>query len=166
MSPRLRDRVPAQLSATLGVSPLRVEVVSKAFGPKQIGRCLQCRQDVHEVLETHPEGHPLAGHPSRVGKQLDIGTQVRCLLSNGTTADIAFCLDCATALEPADYWPLWLACVDRQDLALQLAGRSDQVRRAERLKGLDVFPLTIVGRRRASPDGLPMLDRREVTPRG
>ena len=136
---------------------------------KVLGHCLACCDAVYEVREAWPEGHPLAGQPRLLGKPLDTATQVRFLLSNGTTADVTFCVPCAEMLAPEDFWPCWVACVDRQDLALQLAGRSEPVRRAERLKGLAVFPLAIVGRRRASPDGLPMLDRRstaEVTTGG
>jgi hypothetical protein len=134
----------------------------KVFPPKQLGRCLQCQTDLHEIREVWPDGHPLAGEPRRLGAQLDIGTQVRFLMSNGSTADIAFCVPCAEALEPADFWPLWRACVARQDVSLRLAGRSLPVRRAEAAMLLDLFPLAIVARRRASPDGLPMLDRRSA----
>lgn len=132
----------------------------RRFGPKQSGRCLACSQDVYEIRSVYDAPHPLAGHPKALGPPLPNQTQVRFLLANGTTADVAFCLDCAAALEPDDFWPIWRACVARNDLALKLAGRSETVRRADWLAMSEWFPLAIVARRTASPDGLPMMDRR------
>jgi hypothetical protein len=147
-------------AAAVGV-PLWVETVSaKTFGPKVLGQCLQCQAPTFDVLQVYEAPHPLAGQPRRLGAARENQTQVRFLLSTGATADVGFCLDCARALQPDDFWPIWRACVARNDLSLQLANRSETVRRAEMTAALAVFPLTIVGRRIASPDGLPMLDRR------
>jgi hypothetical protein len=130
------------------------------FGPKQLGRCLGCQTDCYEVREVWPGGHALAGEPRRLGRQRECGTQLDFLLSDGSRAAVTVCQDCAAAIGPADFSAIWRACVARQDVALALAERSPTVRRQAWAQSAAVFPLARLGRRRESPDGLLMMDRR------
>lgn len=92
------------------------------IGEKVAGQCLGCRAVIRPVLETIPAG-PLAGHPRRLGPPTAAWTQVEWLLSDGSEADVECCVDCAASLTPADYGPLWRACVARSVLSFQAQGR-------------------------------------------
>ena len=134
-------------------------MMTTTFGPKVLGRCLQCQVDCHEILAVFPDDSPLAGTPATIGRQLPHGTQVRFLLSTGSVADVLFCRTCADALAPADYWPVWRACLALGDRMLAVGARALSVRRLARQAGMALFPIAIVGRRYA-PNGVPMMDRR------
>src|SRR5574341_2292917 len=114
---------------------------------KRAGCCTCCIEPVYEVRDTWADG-PLAGHPRRLGPMLDTGTQVTLLLSDGSQADVALCLDCARHLRPEFYSALWRACLRRQDLSLELAGRSMNERKAALAHLRARWPLGRVGHRR------------------
>ena len=94
------------------------------------GCCLCCSEPVFQVYETRSEpGHPLDGHPTRVGPMLDSGTQVEVLLNDGSVAHLTFCRPCADEFRPATYHRAWLALVDRNDVSMRLSGRSENAQR-------------------------------------
>lgn len=127
---------------------------------KRNGSCLCCGTPVYRVIEVWQDG-PLEGTPRRVGKQLDVGTQVTFQMSDGSEADVSFCIDCAPAVRPAHYRTIWEACLDREALGLRLAGRSANERTAAMARGLKLFPVARVRRRRESEEpGMLMVDRR------
>ena len=130
------------------------------FGPKRAGRCLACQVDVYEVKQTWEEG-PLAGSPRRLGQMLENGCQVELLMSDGSEADITFCIDDANAITPADLPAIWAACLDHLDLVLQLSGKSDNERRAHVAAAMRVYPVAILRKRReGTQPGMLMVDRR------
>lgn len=126
---------------------------------KAAGCCTCCREEIYEVYDRWTDG-PLAGHPRRLGPMLEHGTQVEVLLSDGSTADIAMCLPCAQALVPEAYSALWRACVRRQNLSLQLAGRSANERKVAHAHLARLWPLALLRRRREVGDGVLGMDRR------
>lgn len=128
---------------------------------KAVGRCLCCAESVHDVYQVLDQpGHPLDGHPVRIGPQTALATQVEFLLSDGSEADITFCRPCADALRPAHYIEVWRACVERGDLSLRLAGRSENARLVAKARGLAQWPVGILRRRLAVEDGQLVVDRR------
>ncbi len=121
------------------------------FGPKQVGRCLCCQDDCYEVLEVWTDGS-LEGHPRRLGKQLECGTQVEFLMSNGTETDITFCITCANELTIEHYQDIWEACIDRDRLDMLLTGaRLNDVKMAT-LKSQAIFPMDILLFRKIHPE--------------
>lgn len=112
------------------------------FSQKKLGCCLACGQEVYQVLSYYTEG-PLEGHPNRVGPMLATGCQVEFFLSDGSTADVAFCRDCAGQLRPADYWPAWVACWKRAQLAFEIDGRRPAEQRLRLLPMLQVWPVGV-----------------------
>lgn len=130
------------------------------FGPKKAGCCLACGVEVYEVREYWGEGL-LAGHPRRLGRMQEHGTQVTFLLSDGSEADVTFCIDCALRLEPEDYAAAWEACVERTDLSARVASWSPNQRTAAIAHLMGLWPVAVVRRRRegAEPQTL-IMDRR------
>lgn len=128
---------------------------------KRLGCCLCCAEPIYEVRETRdqPE-HPLHGHPTRLGPMLEHGTQVTLLMSDGSEADVSFCLPCATHLTPATYQRAWLACVERGDLSAQVMRRSPNARVVAYARALAVWPMAVVRWRRVNEEGRAVLDRR------
>lgn len=127
---------------------------------KRAGCCACCLEPVYEVRQTLDKpGHPLDGHPIRLGAMLEHGTQIELLLSDGSEADVAFCLPCAMNLTPEMYPRLWRLCLDRMEIALGLAGRSDNERLAAMAKFDAVWPMAIVRKRREA-EGMLAVDRR------
>lgn len=118
---------------------------------KKLGCCVRCGREVYTILEYHASG-PLDGHPRRVGRMLDIGTQITFALSDGTEADVAFCVDCARALTPADYQAVWDACVERADFSYRHSGR-EAVRKLRIAKLMAVWPVGVLRWRREAPEG-------------
>lgn len=90
---------------------------------------------------------------------LDTGTQVEVLLNDGSFADLAFCRPCADEFRPEHYRRAWLALVDRGDVSLRLAGRSENAQRHARAAYLRQWPIAVVRRRRAV-EGILVVDRR------
>jgi len=130
------------------------------FGPKQVGRCLCCQTDCFEVLETQTEG-PLIGHPKRIGPQLECGTQVEFLMSDGTEASITFCIGCANELRIEHYQDVWEACIERNELSLRLADRKENVIKMATAKVQSIFPIDIRRCRRVHPESdMLIVDRR------
>jgi len=135
-------------------------VCGPPYPVKQTGRCCCCLTDCHEIRAVFTDG-PLAGHPSRVGPQLDCGTQVEFLLSDGSEADVTFCFDCATRLQPAHYQALWQACGDRLELSLRGQGRRPQEITMARAAWDAHWPVAVLRCRKELPDlGRHGVDRR------
>ena len=127
------------------------------------GCCLCCTGPVFEVYQVRDApGHPLDGHPRRVGPMLESGTQVEVLLNDGSYADLAFCRPCADEFRPETYRRAWLALVERGDVSLRLAGRSETARRAARAAMLSQWPVATLRRRRVGEEGIPVVDRRRA----
>ena len=131
------------------------------FGPKQAGRCLACQVDVHEFKQVHPDGHPRAGAPARLGPQLDHGTQLTLQMSNGAEADIAFCIECANQVRPAHLQEIWSACIDATEVSLRALGRSENQITHAVARQMRLWPVAILWKRRHAmvPGGV-MIDRR------
>ena len=130
------------------------------FGPKRAGCCLGCGEAVYEVKQTWEEG-PLAGSPRRLGPMLEHGCQVELLMSDGSEADITFCVTDATAITPDDLPAIWSACLDHLDLVLQLSGKSDNERRAHVAAAMRAYPVAILRKRREGVvPGMLVIDRR------
>lgn len=129
---------------------------------KRVGCCVCCGEETYDaVAYCVDEGSPLHGHPVSVGRQKVSGTLVVFLLSNGSTADISFCLDCAQALTPADYPALWTCCCNRSRLSLQLAERSLNEQKVKDAAFCALWIMARVGKCRESVDpGVLMVDRR------
>ena len=114
---------------------------------KRAGCCCCCAEPVYAVLEVMTDG-PLTGHPRRLGPQLDAGTQVEFLLSDGSEADVSFCLVCAAHLTPADYQKVWECVIDRALLAFRVAGRAATEQRMAVESYRRIFPIAVVRWRR------------------
>jgi hypothetical protein len=132
------------------------------FGPKMPGHCLACKQAVYEILEVRVEpGHPMDGWPLRMGRPLDHQTQIELLMSDGSEADILFCLACAKKVTAVDYMAIWQACIEANDLVLSVAGRSENERKMHRAKMMAIWPVTVgLLRRHDATTGLLIVDRR------
>ncbi len=127
---------------------------------KRAGCCTCCGEPVYEIKAFRADsGHPLDGHPVRVGPMLDHGTQVEFLLSDGSEIDVAMCFDCATSLRPAMYQRLWRACIDRQRIAMELAGKSPNEIAVALARLEAVWPIGLLRKRREA-EGMLVVDRR------
>jgi hypothetical protein len=129
-------------------------------GVKKAGSCLCCAAPTYEIRDVHPDG-PLAGHPRRVGAQLPHGVQVAFLLSDGSEADVSFCVPCARALTPASYQRAWAMIIRRVALAADLSGRRALDRRLAIAPFARVFPIAVLRWRREDRE----LNRLVVDPR-
>lgn len=90
---------------------------------------------------------------------LDHGTQVEFLLSDGTEADVTFCVDCAGQLAASDYHPLWSAVIEVTDRLLKFHSSNDRRRGLSRMQRQ--WPLAVLRWRRESPvTGAMVVDRR------
>lgn len=118
--------------------------------PKRAGSCLCCGEAAYQILAVHPDGHPLAGHPSRVGPMLPDSVQVSFLMSDGSESDITFCLDCARALTPAHYPRVWDRVIDATDRMVTLANRRPVERRLLLRPQMAIYPIAILHWRRES----------------
>lgn len=127
------------------------------------GSCLCCREVVYTVIDFYPDDAPpeFAGTPRRVNRPLPRATQVMLLLSDGSIADITFCIDCANELRPAHYMAVWNACTDRLALSLRLAGRSANEQKAHLAAAAAVWPIAMAGKRcEGLEPGSLLIDRR------
>lgn len=129
---------------------------------KQVGKCCDCSEECYEVLETYPSDDPFVpNEPRRLGAALECHTQVEFLLSDGSEADVSFCVTCAEKLRPADYPRVWDACCVRGDVDNQRAGRSLNARKVAWARLQHVWPLGVLRWRRHAPaSGLMVVDRR------
>lgn len=117
------------------------------FGPKRAGCCLACGEAVYEVKQTWQEG-PLAGSPRRLGPMLENGCQVELLMSDGSEADIACCVECAGRVTPDELPAIWSACLDHLQLVLSLSGKSENEQRALVAAAMRVYPVALLRKRR------------------
>ena len=115
--------------------------------PKRAGCCLCCGDATYTIL-----GTTLDGTPNRLGPMLPDGVQVTFLMSDGTEADVTFCVACARALRPADYPRVWDRVVDAVDHAAARAQRRPVERRLLVRPYLTLWPLAILRWRRESAE--------------
>ena len=120
------------------------------FPPKRPGLCVCCGSDVYEIRQrvTDPDS-PFHGWPASLGPMLESGTQIELLMSDGSTASIACCLDCAGTVTPADYQRIWETCVDAADVSMR--GRPRNERIALLRQQIAVWPIALVRKRREAP---------------
>lgn len=127
---------------------------------KKNASCLCCGEPTFEVRDVYLEG-PLAGTPRRVGRMLDTGTQVEFLMSDGSEADISFCLPCVDSLRPEHYQAVWTACLDRAELSFTLSGHSPNQRKILMAQLMAVWPVALLRKRREGvEDRTLVIDRR------
>lgn len=115
---------------------------------KKPGCCLGCGEEVREVREYFEDG-PLVGMPRRCGPYTEHGVQAEFLMSDGSEADITFCLDCANQIMPEDYQPIWEACLDLTDKVL--SGRHANERKARLAESTKLWPVALLRCRREDP---------------
>lgn len=124
--------------------------------PKVAGCCLCCHAECYQVIARDPK----TDRPLALGPQLERGTQVTFMLSNGSEADITFCSACAAEITPADYPAIWSAVL--RTVAASLDGLSPN-QRAMRLRPYtQMWIMGRLRRRREDPEhrGRVIVDRR------
>lgn len=122
----------------------------REYPPKRPGLCVCCGDEVYEVRQTVTDpDSPLHGTPVRLGPMLERGCQIELLMSDGSEASIACCLDCAGAITPADYQRIWETCIDAADFYSR--GRSTNERAFLLRQQMAVWPIALVRKRRESP---------------
>lgn len=126
------------------------------FGTKIAGACLCCGTPCYAILQADPS----TGRPLVLGAAEEHQTQVEFLLSDGSEADITFCIECAAKLEPEHYPAIWRACVEAFEA--ELAGRSRNERIAKLLSYTKKWILARLRHRRHDPSapGRICIDRR------
>lgn len=133
---------------------------SLTFGPKKVACCLCCQQECFHVYAYDKNEGPMKGHPVRVGPQLECWTQIEFLLSDGTEADITFCIDCAKKVKPEHYQVIWGACIDRFNMGFSISNRSANERKAGLLHLMRIYPIALLRLRRVDQEGRLVVDRR------
>lgn len=121
--------------------------MSRAYPAKRPGSCVCCGTETYEIRErvTDPDS-PLHGTPSRLGPMLEQGCQIEFLMSDGSEASIACCLDCALEIRPPDYQRIWQTCIDAADFYAR--GRSTNERVYLLRQQMAVWPIALVRKRR------------------
>ncbi len=138
-------------------------VCGPPYALKTNGSCLCCRAVVYHVTDYWPDDGPpeFAGTPRRISRPLESATQVMFLMSDGSIADVTFCIECAGQLRPEHYSAVWGACADRLLLSLRLAKRSDNECKAHLAASMAVWPIGVAGKRCEGVEpGSLMIDRR------
>lgn len=116
------------------------------MGPKIAGACLACGRPCFAILQEDPE----TGRPLALGAAEEHQTQIEFLLSDGSEADITFCLDCAAQVTPEHYPAIWRACIDAAEE--ELKGRSPNERRARLAASTQTWIMGRLRARRHDPD--------------
>ena len=128
----------------------------RLFPSKRPGCCICCSTEVYTVHARDDDGRP-----TRLGPMLETGCQVEFLMSDGSEADIACCVDCARTLAPEDYLPLWRGVVDAN--ARALAHRPKNEQRRLLAASMRVWPVALkLCRREDQAAGRLVVDRRPL----
>lgn len=128
---------------------------------KRPGCCVLCDTEIYEVFQYVTDEGPRFGFPARLGPMLDRGCQLEFLLSDGSEASIACCIECAATLTPADYQRIWTICCDATAFYAQVAGWTDNARRRALWAQIQVWPIALLRKRREGPlPGQLVIDRR------
>lgn len=127
-------------------------------GPKRAGHCVACGEATYEITERiEPSGTRL--ETLTLGRMLDSGTQVECLMSDGSCVHIDMCVGCAMRLEPEDYLAAWEAILDRTEVYAQRRRPNERQRAIQHLARL--WPMAVLRWRRQDPTtGALVIDRR------
>lgn len=125
------------------------------FGPKVAGACLGCGKPCYAVLQIDTQ----TGRPLAIGAAEEHQTQIEFLLSDGSEADVTFCLECAGEVRPEHYPAIWRACIDA--FAAELGGRSPNERTAKLAAYQQKWIVGQLRKRRHDPEsGQIVVDRR------
>lgn len=125
-----------------------------------MGLCLRCNREVYEIHERGTQG-ATDGKPNRIGPMLEWGTQVCFLLSDGSSVDVAMCLECANSLAVEEFQAVWDLVCEKSRAIQVAAGRSENQVKACLTDLMSKFPLAILHKRREGViPGTLVIDRR------
>lgn len=80
---------------------------------KIAGQCTLCDDPCFAVETTHPEGHPYAGQPNRLGAVTPDAMRLTFALTDGSSVDLTFCEGCSEKAN--DNLPeIWQRCLAAQ----------------------------------------------------